>query len=222
MPRYSIYLFRHGESTFNRQHRFTGWYDARLTDKGRQDAEKIAEKLRGKRIDIAIHTSLTRSKETLDIVLKYHPEVKRIIIDDRMRERNYGDLNGVYHATYQKMMGERLLHLLQEQDILPRELHAYDAKRSVEELGHAMLMLVRRTYAIPPPGGESIRDVEKRVRAFIRDLLRLIKRERVNVAISAHGNSMRPFRRYFERLSIEEMMRLENPWDDYFEYHITV
>ena len=42
----------------------------------------------------------------------------------------------------------------------------------------------------------------------------------MNVAISAHGNSMRPFRRYFEKLTVAEMMKLENPWDDYFEYEI--
>ena len=49
-----------------------------------------------------------------------------------------------------------------------------------------------------------------------------MKKEQINVAISAHGNSMRPFRRYFEKLSIKEMMKLENPWDDYFEYEIKV
>ena len=47
-----------------------------------------------------------------------------------------------------------------------------------------------------------------------------MKENRVNVAISAHGNSMRPFRRHFEKLTIKRMMKLENPWDDYFEYKI--
>ena len=47
-----------------------------------------------------------------------------------------------------------------------------------------------------------------------------MKKEKVNVAISAHGNSMRPFRAYFEKLSREKMMKLENPWDDYFEYTV--
>lgn len=45
-----------------------------------------------------------------------------------------------------------------------------------------------------------------------------MKKERVNVVISAHGNSMRPFRRYFENLNIEQMMELENPYDKYFDY----
>ncbi|MGD8544170.1 MAG: histidine phosphatase family protein, partial [Candidatus Bathyarchaeota archaeon] len=71
---------------------------------------------------------------------------------------------------------------------------------------------------IPPPGGESIKMVEKRVLSFIKDLIVLMKKERVNVVISAHGNSMRPFRRYFENLTIEQMMKLENPYDNYFDY----
>ena len=75
---------------------------------------------------------------------------------------------------------------------------------------------------MPPPGGESVAIVEKRVRSFIKDLLKMMKQKKVNVAISAHGNSMRPFRRYFEKLSIKQMMKLENPWDDYFEYVSTV
>jgi bisphosphoglycerate-dependent phosphoglycerate mutase len=49
-----------------------------------------------------------------------------------------------------------------------------------------------------------------------------MKKEKVNIAISAHGNSMRPFRRYFEKLTVEEMMKLENPWEGYFEYEIEV
>jgi len=63
-----------------------------------------------------------------------------------------------------------------------------------------------------------VKMVEKRVLSFIKELLAFMKREKINVAISAHGNSMRPFRRYFEKLSIKEMSKLENPWDDYFEY----
>ena len=52
--------------------------------------------------------------------------------------------------------------------------------------------------------------------------IKKMRKEKVNVAISAHGNSMRPFRKYFEHLTREKMMQLENPWDDYFEYTIDV
>jgi len=185
-----IYLFRHGETDFNRSKRFTGTVNSRLTSKGIEQANLIAEKLKEKTFQIAFKTSLSRSSNSLKIVLKYHPECKKVIIDDRMIERSYGDLERKYHKTIIKKYGEKEF-----------------------DLWH-------RSYDVPPPGGESIKMVEKRVLSFVKDLLTLMKREKVNVVISAHNNSMRPFRRYFENLTINEMMALENPYDKYFDYTI--
>jgi 2,3-bisphosphoglycerate-dependent phosphoglycerate mutase len=185
-----IYLFRHGETNFNRSKRFTGLVNSRLTPKGIEQANLIAEKLKEKTFQTAFRTSLSRSSTSLKIVLKYHPECKKVIIDDRMIERSYGDLERKHHKTIIKKYGEK----------------QYD--------------LWHRSYDVPPPEGESIRMVEKRVLSFVKDLLALMKREKVNVVISAHNNSMRPFRRYFENLTINEMMALENPYDTYFEYTI--
>ena len=185
-----IYLFRHGETDFNRSKRFTGTVNSRLTSKGIEQANLIAEKLKEKTFQIAFKTSLSRSSNSLKIVLKYHPECKKVIIDDRLIERSYGDLERKYHKTIIKKYGEKEF-----------------------DLWH-------RSYDVPPPGGESIKMVEKRVLSFVKDLLTLMKREKVNVVISAHNNSMRPFRRYFENLTINEMMALENPYDKYFDYTI--
>ena len=185
-----IYLFRHGETNFNRNKRFTGTVNSRLTSKGIEQANLIAEKLKDKTFQIAFKTSLSRSSNSLKIVLKYHPECKKVIIDDRMIERSYGNLERKYHKTIIKKYGEKEF-----------------------DLWH-------RSYDVPPPGGESIKMVEKRVLSFVKDLLTLMKREKVNVVISAHNNSMRPFRRYFENLTINEMMALENPYDKYFDYTI--
>ena len=185
-----IYIFRHGESNFNRSKRFTGWVNSRLTPKGIEQANLISEILKEKTFQIAFKTSLSRSSNSLKIVLKHHPECKKVIVDDRMIERSYGDLERKYHKTVIKKYGKRQF-----------------------DLWH-------RSYDVPPPGGESIKMVEKRVLSFVKDLLSLMKREKVNVAISAHNNSMRPFRRYFENLTIKQMMELENPYNKYFDYPI--
>ena len=185
-----IYIFRHGESNFNRSKRFTGWVNSRLTPNGIEQANWIAEILKEKTFQIAFKTSLSRSSNSLKIVMKHHPECKKVIADDRMIERSYGDLERKYHKTVIKKYGKRQF-----------------------DLWH-------RSYDVPPPGGESIKMVEKRVLSFVKDLLSLIKREKVNVAISAHNNSMRPFRRYFENLTIKQMMELENPYNKYFDYPI--
>ena len=188
----TIYLFRHAQTYFNRRHIFTGWKDSKLTPFGVQQAKKVAQKLRSKRIDVAFQTSLSRSRDTLKAVLRYHPECRKKFTDDRMIERSYGDLAGTSHDAYKKTHTDEELHR------------------------------IRRSYDYPPPHGESIKMVEKRVLPFVRDLLAYMKKYRVNVAISAHGNSMRPFRRHFEKLSIKQMMKMENPWDDYFEYKLKV
>ncbi len=62
--------------------------------------------------------------------------------------------------------------------------------------------------------------VEKRIMSFVKDLLILMERERINVSISAHNTSRRPLRRYFENLTIKQMMGLENPYHKFFEYTI--
>jgi 2,3-bisphosphoglycerate-dependent phosphoglycerate mutase len=77
----------------------------------------------------------------------------------------------------------------------------------------------RRSYDFPPPNGESIKMVEKRVFDFCSELVERIKKNNINVAISCHGNSMRAIRRYFEKLSIVEEITIENPLaQDFAQY----
>jgi len=215
-----IYLFRHAQTFYNRDHRFTGWKNSRLTPLGVTQAKKVARSLKDKKIDAAFCTRLSRSKDTLDEVLKFHPECKQVFVDDRMIERSYGKLEGKSHTHYLKDMEKKYCAVLRHWhnvDHLSRDEHSQALKMCEIDLHY-----LRRSYTLVPPRGESIRMVEKRVNAFIKDLLKLMKKEKVNIAISAHGNSMRPFRRYFEKLTIDEMMKLENQWDEYFEYTVEV
>ena len=218
-----IYIFRHGQTYFNRDHIFTGWKDSKLTPLGIKQAKKIGHKLAHKKFDLAFCTTLSRSGDTLKHVLGCQKNRRkiRIVFDDRMRERRYGKLEGTHHSTFVEREGEDSYKTLQHWHKIDH-LSGKDRKEFVKKVGEAELQVIRRSYDVAPPGGESIRMVEKRVLPFIRDLLKMMKKQKVNVAISAHGNSMRPFRRYFEHLSIEEMMKLENPWNDYFEYTIKV
>jgi 2,3-bisphosphoglycerate-dependent phosphoglycerate mutase len=216
-----IYLFRHGQTYYNKKHIFTGWKDSKLTAKGVKDAKKVAQKLKKTHVDIAYRSHLSRSKNTLKEVLKFHPECKEIIEDDRMIERSYGKLQGKSHKSFIEKEGKDSYQTLLHWHKIDH-LNGKERKDFIKKMGEAELKIVRRSYDIPPPGGESVKMVEKRVNSFIKDLLKKMKKEKVNVTISAHGNSMRPFRKYFEKLSREQMMELENPWDDYFEYTIKI
>lgn len=215
-----IYLFRHAQTYYNKKHVFTGWKDSKLTSFGIRQAKIVAKKLKNKKFDVAYRTRLSRSKDTLKEVLKYHPECK-IVTDDRMIERCYGSLQGTSHKKFVEKEGKDSYKTLLHWHKIDH-LHGKERGDFIKKVGEAELHIVRRSYSVPPPKGESVKMVERRVTSFIRDLVRKMKKEKVNVAISAHGNSMRPFRKYFEKLSVEEMMHLENPWDDYFEYTINV
>ena len=185
-----IYIFRHGQTYYNKNHWFTGWKDSKLTPLGIKQAKVIAQKLKNKKFQIAFYTRLSRSKDTLKEVLKYHPECKDLIEDDRMIERGYGKLEGKHHDTVIKEYGQK----------------QYDAWH--------------RGFHARPPKGESFADVEKRVKSFMSDLIELVKQERADVAISAHGNSIRLFRKILEKASEKEAVKWFIPFDTYFEYTI--
>ena len=219
MVKYKIYIFRHGQTYYNKKGIFTGWNESKLTPLGIRQARKIAKKLKNKKFEIAFQSKLSRSKDTLHEVLKYHPECKKIITDNRIIERNYGDLNGTSHEDFIKKIGSQEYSLLRHGDAI--ENLSPKNRRKVEKfLGEEEYKLIHRGYDISPPKGESFADVEKRVKSFIRDLKKMIRKEKVNVAISAHGNSIRLFRKIMKNNPKSEVVKWVIPYDKYFEYTI--
>lgn len=192
MRKFKVYLFRHGQTTFNRDGRFTGHMEARLTVEGKKHAEMIAMKLKNKKFQVAIHTHLSRSKNTLKTVLKYHPECRLILEDDRMIERSYGSLSGESH----------------------REM--------IKKYGQVRYDKWHRGYGVEsrPPKGECFADVEKRVKPFVRDLKKFMRKNKVSVGISAHGNSIRLFRKIMEGATKKDVVRWFIPYDKVFEYEV--
>jgi 2,3-bisphosphoglycerate-dependent phosphoglycerate mutase len=186
----TIYLFRHGQTDFNRDQKFTGWLDSKLTDLGHQQAQVIVDLLTDKTINLAYQTRLSRSRETLKIILKSHPECKQIITDDRLIERSYGDLSGLTHQMV------------------------------IKGLGVGKYEQWHRGFYDHPPGGESFADVENRVMEFLADFKKKYGGKKIGVAISAHGNSIRLFRKIMENTSIEDCVSWSIPYDRFFEYQL--
>lgn len=184
-----IYVITHCESCYNKRGIFTGRVNSKLTNTGHQHADQLAERLKDKKIDIAFTSPLARTRQTLKHILKYHPHTK-VIVDQRLIERDYGQLSRKSKQKYQK----------EHPDLYP---------------------VYHRSYTVAPPGGESIQQVETRILSFIDDLLKQIKNESINALIVCHSNSIRPIRRFFEKLSPEEMMKLENLRHTIFTYQIS-
>lgn len=186
-----LYLFRHGQSLDNENFVFSGWRDSPLSKTGLAQASVLAKKLQDKKIDVGIHSGLNRSKKTLAIVINDNRiSPVRVETDQRIIERNYGDLQGTSKT----------------------EMFLNDP---------GFYNQCHRAYDLPPKNGEGFKMVEERVFPFCAELKARMIKEKINVALSSHGNSMRVIRRFFEKLTIDEMCSLENPLgQDYCSYVI--
>ncbi len=187
-----IYIFRHGQSEDNAEMIFSGWRDAKLTEKGIKQALDLAQILKDKKIDYLISSDQIRAMDTLRNAVSLNEKAKNLEIhtDKRIRERSYGDLQGTSKL----------------------ELFLQDEKLCNE---------YRRSYTKRANNGESLEDVVSRVADFINELLPMVREKQINVAISCHGNSIRGFRKYFENLTPEEVSKIETPLgSDYIAYNV--
>ena len=178
----ALVLVRHGQSEWNRKNLFTGWKNVDLTEQGVAEAEKAAALLkeRGFRFDEAFTSDLIRAQRTLDIILdKTGQKDIPITRDQALNERDYGDLVGLNKDDARKKWGDEQVHIW------------------------------RRSYDVPPPGGESLKDTAERAVPYFRKriLPKVIAGE--NVIVSAHGNSLRAIIMWLDRLTPEQVVKLE-------------
>lgn len=203
-----LILIRHGESMWNKKNVFTGWVDVPLSINGIDEALKAGDRLSDIAFDViytsvqirAIQTAmiaLTRNKSNKTPVVVhtegkmaewtgiYSEEMKMNIIpvyrDWRLNERYYGELQGKNKAATAQSYGKEQVHLW------------------------------RRSYDVPPPNGECLKDTAERTIPFFTEKILRDLSEGKNVLVSAHGNSLRSIVMYIENLSREEVLDLEIP-----------
>ncbi|MGB3447495.1 MAG: 2,3-bisphosphoglycerate-dependent phosphoglycerate mutase [Xanthobacteraceae bacterium] len=177
-----LVLVRHGQSEWNLKNLFTGWKDPDLTEQGRKEAAEAGRKLKaqGLTFDVAFTSALTRAQNTLDIILKEMSQSGLPIHKNlALNERDYGDLSGLNKDDARKKWGEEQVHVW------------------------------RRSYDVPPPGGESLKDTLARTLPyFVQEILPCVLRgERTLVA--AHGNSLRALIMVLEKLTPENILKRE-------------
>jgi 2,3-bisphosphoglycerate-dependent phosphoglycerate mutase len=181
MPR-TLVLVRHGQSEWNLKNLFTGWRDVGLTDKGRDEARAAGEKLkaRGLKFDIAFTSALTRAQKTCEIILDVLGQSDlHTIRDQALNERDYGDLAGLDKDDARKKWGEEQVHVW------------------------------RRSYDVPPPGGESLRDTGARVWPYYLHEMQPHVLGGKTMLVAAHGNSLRALIMALDGLSPDEVVKLE-------------
>jgi len=186
-----LVLVRHGQSEWNLLNQFTGHVDIELSKQGEEEARKAARLIK----DITLHkahtSDLKRAQRTLDLILDElcckEIEIKK---HSAIKERNYGDLNG---------------------------MNKEDAKK---KFGEDQFKKYRRSWDVPPPNGESLKDTYCRcIPCFEQEILKDLK-DGHNVIVAAHGNSLRAIVKHLEQIADDEIPNLEIGTGEIYVYEI--
>ena len=174
-------LIRHGQSEWNLENRFTGWIDVPLTANGEAEARKAGEQLReaGLHFDQAFTSVLQRANRTLDIVLDVLGQTGvPTEYDLALNERHYGDLQGLNKAETAAKFGDEQVHIW------------------------------RRSFDVPPPNGESLKDTAARTLPYFDAHIMPALKAGKNVLVAAHGNSLRSIVMEIEDLTPAEILQV--------------
>jgi len=177
-----LVLVRHGQSEWNLKNLFTGWKDPNLTDLGVKEAIAAGRKLKGEGLsfDVAFTSDLTRAQRTLDLALNEMGQSGIPVTRNlALNERDYGDLSG---------------------------LNKDDARA---RWGEEQVLIWRRSYDVPPPGGESLKDTLARTLPYyVQEILPCVLRGQ-RTLVAAHGNSLRALIMVLEKLTPEQILKRE-------------
>ena len=178
----TLVLVRHGQSEWNLQNLFTGWRDPGLTEQGVSEAKAAGTKLAalGLKFDQAFTSDLSRAQKTCALILEgVGQDNLETVRSQALNERDYGDLSGLNKDDARGKWGEDQVHIW------------------------------RRSYDVPPPGGESLRDTGARVWPYyMHDIQPHILRGET-VLVAAHGNSLRALIMALDGLTGEEVVSME-------------
>ena len=178
-----LILVRHGQSTYNLENKFTGWKDVGLTARGYDEAKSAGDLLKKNniRIDMAFTSNLKRAQITLDIILERMNINLDIIRNTALNERDYGDLIGQNKAD------------------------------AAVKFGREQVQIWRRSFDIPPPGGESLKMTCDRTLPYFNKILDKVMNAK-NVIVSAHGNSIRAIIMQLFDYSPDLILKTEIGW----------
>lgn len=176
-----LVLVRHGESEWNKRNIFTGLRNPDLTDKGVIEARWAGRVLKnnGIHFDVAFTSMLKRAQNTLDIILDELGDNIEVHRNAAINERDYGELSGLNKEEARARWGEK------------------------------QVLAWRRSFDIPPPGGESLKDTAARVQPYYEEHIWPHLVAGKNVIVAAHGNSLRALIMHLERLSESQILDRE-------------
>jgi 2,3-bisphosphoglycerate-dependent phosphoglycerate mutase len=177
-----LVLIRHGQSQWNLENKFTGWIDIPLSPKGEEEAREAGEKIKNFKFDKVYTSVLDRAIKTYEIAAKVAGFNNLPVEKDKaLNERMYGDLQGLNKDDMRKKFGAEQVHIW------------------------------RRSYDVPPPNGESLKDTAERVLPYWHSHIEPDLKAGKNILVVAHGNSLRALIMRLDNLTGEEVVKLEIP-----------
>lgn len=206
---HKLVLIRHGESTWNKENRFTGWTDVDLSEKGIEEAKEAGKLLKeqGYIFDYAFTSVLKRALRTLWIVLD-EMDLLWIPVEKnwRLNERHYGALQGLNKAeTAEKYGEEQVLAWRRSYDVPPPALDMDDDRFPGNDPRYASLNHEELPYT------ECLKDTVTRVVPYWENHIVPALQEGKRIVIAAHGNSLRALVKYLDNVSDEEIVELNIP-----------
>ena len=202
----TLVLIRHGQSAWNLENRFTGWWDVDVTDQGAAEARAAGELMaaRGLDFDITFTSLQTRAIKTLNLALEamgrlWLPTEKHW----RLNERHYGGLTGLDKAETAARHGDEQVKIWRR---------SFDVPPPAQEAGSAFDLSTDRRYAgVAVPAAESLKDTIERVLPYWDERIAPALRSGERVLISAHGNSLRALVKHLSQIPDDAITGLEIP-----------
>lgn len=207
MKRATLILMRHGQSIWNEKNLFTGWVDIPLSQKGIDEAVAGGKKIAHLPIDVAFTSSLIRAQMTLTLALLHHGSGKVPIFQHGGKLGEWGKVYG--EGALEKSLPVHIASELNER--MYGELQGLNKKETAQKFGEEQVHKWRRSYRLPPPQGESLEMTAKRAIPYFEKRIVPHLERGESVFVAAHGNSLRAIVMEIEKLSEEEVLKLEIP-----------
>lgn len=202
-----LVLIRHGQSLWNLKNLFTGWVDVPLSQTGIQEAIEAGKRLAHEKFDAIFTSTLVRAITTAMIVMSENKEGKVPILRKESSEKS---------ADWYKIYSEKAIAdsipvyaAWQLNERMYGELQGMDKTETAQKFGDAQVKIWRRSFDVPPPKGESLKDTAERTVPWFKTHIEPQLKEDKNILVAAHGNSLRAIIMYLEALSESQVLELE-------------
>lgn len=204
-----LILMRHGKSLWNERNIFTGWVDIPLSQKGVDEAISAGKELAEVPIDGIFVSALMRAQMTVFLAMIHH-QSNKVPVFVHPEESKEGKWAKIFDEDT-KSQTIPTICAWQLNERMYGELQGKNKQKTREEFGDEQVQIWRRSYAIAPPKGESLKDTaERTLPYFKKEIVPLLDLGK-NILVSAHGNSLRSITMLIENLSEEEIVKVEIP-----------